>query len=129
MTFSGETTNLHTVWDSSIAEIISGGSEVTDARSWATTLSRAIHTGEYSEQASGWVSGLKIGDIEAVALEWATESNAEVCTVVMPEGVEALQEGDLEGEYSDGAQPTVNLQIAKQGYRLASLLNVIVAAA
>lgn len=128
MTFSGETTNLHTVWDSSIAETLSGGTETADAKSWAAKLSTQIKSGTYASKAAGWVKGLTVADIENVALKWATESNAEVCTVVMPDGQEALQEGDLADEYTDGAQPTVALQIAKQGYRLAKLLDAIVKA-
>lgn len=66
--------------------------------------------------------------MEEAAMVWATESNTEVCDVVMPEGVEALKEGDLAGEYTTGSQPTVALQVAKQGYRLAKVLDLIAAA-
>lgn len=58
-------------------------------------------------------------------LGWARESNQDVCDVVMPHGVEVLEEGDLSGAYTDGAVDTVRLQVAKQGYRLAKLLDAI----
>lgn len=40
-----------------------------------------------------------------------------MCTVVMPNGVSALQSVDLSGSYTTAATPSVRLQIAKQGYR------------
>ena len=43
----------------------------------------------------------------------------------MPDGVAALQKGDLYPTYYDKVIPTVELQIAKGGYRLADWLNKI----
>lgn len=64
-----------------------------------------------------WIERLSVTDAEGTALGWARESNAAVCAVVMPHGVEALTKGDLGGTYAVVAQPTVSVQIAKQGYR------------
>jgi S1/P1 Nuclease len=74
--------------------------------------------------AAGWVSGLSISSAQSSALTWATESNAEVCSVVMPNGVTALESGDLSGTYTTSATPTVRLQIAKQGYRYVTTTNI-----
>jgi len=81
------------------------------------TLRTAIKSGTYKSQATGWAKGLSVANMTGTALKWATESNAAVCTVVLPLGVDAVESGDLDGNYTTAAQPTVNLQIAKQGYR------------
>ena len=36
--YSGDETNLHHIWDSEIPESVSGGSSLSSARSWATSL-------------------------------------------------------------------------------------------
>ncbi|KAI8629569.1 nuclease S1 precursor [Xylariaceae sp. FL1651] len=131
VTYDGEATNLHAIWDSNIPESISGGSSQTSAKSWATTLTTAINSGEYQSQAAGWVSGLSVATAasrQATALKWATESNAYVCSTVLKGGVSAVESTDLSGTYTTTADPVVKLQIAKQGYRLAKYLDAIVAA-
>ncbi|KAK2039222.1 S1/P1 nuclease [Colletotrichum somersetense] len=128
--FDGAQTNLHAAWDTNIPQSIAGkGSSVLAvAKAWAATLSTAIESGEFRAAAAGsWASGLDLADPEAVALAWATESNGFVCTVVLPEGQAAVQGTDIGGAYTTNAQPTVSLQIAKQGYRLAKWLDAIVA--
>ncbi|KAI1210904.1 nuclease S1 precursor [Annulohypoxylon truncatum] len=129
--YDGDDTNLHAIWDSNIPESISGGSSLTSAKSWATTLIKEIDSGDYKSQAAGWVSGLSVGSSSAqvsTALKWATESNAYVCSTVLKGGVSAVENKDLSGAYTTTAQPVVELQIAKQGYRLAKWLDAIVAA-
>ena len=48
VTYSGSSTNLHTVWDTKIPEKISGGSTMAIAKTWATTLT----TGMFSTPAT-----------------------------------------------------------------------------
>ncbi|KAI5917223.1 nuclease S1 precursor [Camillea tinctor] len=132
VTYDGDDTNLHHIWDSEIPESVSGGSSLSSAKSWATTLTTAIKTGEYKSQMTGWATGLSVATPatrQATALQWATESNARVCDTVLVDGVSAVEGEDLSGDYTDAAQPVVRLQIAKQGYRLAKWLDAIVAAA
>ncbi|XDG09508.1 hypothetical protein ABKA04_009123 [Annulohypoxylon sp. FPYF3050] len=129
--YDGDDTNLHAIWDSNIPESISGGSSLTSAKSWATTLIKEIDSGDYKSQAASWVSGLSVDssdDQVSTALKWATESNAYVCSTVLKGGVSAVENQDLSGDYTTTAQPVVDLQIAKQGYRLAKWLDAIVAA-
>jgi len=38
VSYAGDQTNLHAIWDSDIPESISGGSSMASAKSWATTL-------------------------------------------------------------------------------------------
>ncbi|KAK9771236.1 putative Nuclease S1 [Seiridium cardinale] len=128
VTYDGEDTNLHAIWDSDIPESVSGGSSQTSAKSWATTLTTAIKTGTYKSQAAGWVSDLDINDAETTATGWATESNAYVCTTVLKGGISAVENKELDGSYTTTAQPVVKEQIAKQGYRLAKWLDAIASA-
>ncbi|KAK1753593.1 S1/P1 nuclease [Echria macrotheca] len=127
VTYNKSSTNLHAVWDTKIPEHISGGSSKSVAKTWAANLTAEINSGSYHSLASGWVSGMSITNAQASALTWASESNAEVCTVVMPNGLSPLETQDLSGAYTTSATPTVRLQIAKQGYRLAKWLDAIVA--
>lgn len=82
-----------------------------------TGIEIAIKTGPYRSLAADWVSDLDITDAETTATGWASESNSYVCTVVMPDGLDPLEDADLSGSYTTSAAPTVELQIAKQGYR------------
>lgn len=38
VTYNGDRTNLHAIWDTQIPEAISDGSSLADAKTWATTL-------------------------------------------------------------------------------------------
>ncbi|KAK1980366.1 S1/P1 nuclease [Colletotrichum cereale] len=131
VSFDGVGTNLHAAWDTNIPQSIAGAgkSVLAVAAAWAATLSTAIESGEFhaAAAAGSWTRGLGLEDPEAVALAWAAESNKFVCTVVLPEGREAVEGRDIGGAYTTNAQPTVSMQIAKQGYRLAKWLDAIVA--
>lgn len=94
---------------------------MSDALSWAKDLITEIDSGNYSSQAADWISGDDIADAQAAAMTWASDANAYVCTVVMPDGAAALTAmSDLYPTYYDSVIPTVELQIAKGGYRLAN---------
>lgn len=123
VTYDGSSTNLHSVWDSSIPQSISGGSSLSSAKSWATTLTTGIKSGSYKSLAAGWVSGLSITSAQSTALTWAQESNADVCSTVLAKGVSWVESNDLSGSYTTTASPVVSLQIAKQGYRYVSIPN------
>jgi S1/P1 Nuclease len=68
---------------------------------------------------------MDITDAVSSAMVWASDSNAYVCTEVMPNGVAATESVDLSGAYYTAVLPTVKLQFAKAGYRLAAWLNLI----
>lgn len=110
-------TNLHHVWDSSIPEKLVGGYTPFDASRWAENLTEAIRTGVYQKQAPEWLKGIDLGDPLTAALGWAQETNAFICTAVLPEGVEGLEGKDLSDEYYEKAIPVVQLLVAKAGYR------------
>lgn len=128
VTFNGDETNLHATWDTSIPEELRGGYGLTVAETWAANLTKEIKTGIFADQKSSWAAGLDVKDPITTSMKWATDANAFVCSVVMPNGVDILKDGDLFPEYYDSAMETVEMQIAKGGYRLAKWLDAIVAA-
>ncbi|KAA8570829.1 hypothetical protein MFRU_011g01120 [Monilinia fructicola] len=124
--FTGKPTNLHSVWDTAIPEKLVGGYSMADAKDWADALTTAIKTGIYQYQAKSWLEGMDISDPLTTALGWARDSNAFVCTTVIPDGAEVLQGKELSGDYYDGSVPVIQLQVARAGYRLAAWLDMIV---
>lgn len=98
---------------------------MTDAQNWASNLTSGINNGVYSSEASSWLTGMDLNDVVSTGMVWATDSNAFVCSVVMPNGVDAVQGQELDGAYYDSTIGTIELQIAKAGYRLAGWLNLI----
>jgi hypothetical protein len=86
---------------------------MTFAKSWSTNLTTAIKTGKYSSQKAAWLSGANITDPTSTSMIWARDSNAFVCSAVLPGGVASVESGDLGGVYYDGVVDVVELQIAK----------------
>ncbi|MCJ1311521.1 hypothetical protein MMC25_005193 [Agyrium rufum] len=128
--FNKTSTNLHAVWDTSIPETYAGvSSSLTTAKAYATKLTAAINTGAYASQKSGWLTGMTTSDVIGTATVWAKNANANVCTVVIPHGVSAVEDQELGPTgtlgYYQSAIPTVNLLLAQAGYRLAAWLNLI----
>ena len=115
--FGGVTTNLHHIWDTNMPEKLVGGYALSDAERWAATLTTAIKTGIYQPQAAGWLTGIELSDPVTTSLAWAEEANAFVCTTVMPDGVAALENQELSGDYYNSCVPVIQLQIARAGYR------------
>ncbi|KAK8072582.1 hypothetical protein PG996_005930 [Apiospora saccharicola] len=116
-------------WDTSIAEKMLGGQRgpYPAAQHWAGNLSVEIGTGKYSSVRESWVHGLDLDSPIETAMIWATESNAHVCTAVLPEGPEAIVGRELAfGEYFERAAPVIEVQVARAGYRLAKWLDLIV---
>ncbi|KAI0125170.1 phospholipase C/P1 nuclease domain-containing protein [Xylariales sp. AK1849] len=120
--------NLHHVWDSSIAEKMLGGirrKPYLAAHAWATNLTSEIKTGKYFAESKFWADGLNLDDPIQTSMIWANESNAFVCTTVLPEGPTAIVGQQLAGEYFDKAAPVIEVQVARAGYRLAAWLDLI----
>lgn len=109
----GTITNLHHIWDSNIPEKLVGGSKISFAQEWSTNLTSALKTGKYANDKASWLSGTDISDATSSSMIWARDSNAYVCTAVIPGGVSAVETGDLGGVYYDGVVDVVELQIAK----------------
>ncbi|EME85491.1 uncharacterized protein MYCFIDRAFT_150584 [Pseudocercospora fijiensis CIRAD86] len=128
VTFNGTDTNLHHIWDTNMPEQLRGGYSLSDASDWANDLISAIDSGTYSSQKSSWILGLDVSDPKGTAMKWATDANTFVCSKVMPNGAYALENSnDLYPEYYNGVIDTIELQVAKAGYRLAKWLDDIAA--
>lgn len=116
---TGYSDNLHSDWDTYMPETLVGGSALTDAQSWATDLIAEIESGSYKSLAASWIDGDSPDSSLDTAMAWASDANAYVCSVVMPDGAAALTAmSDLYPTYYDSVIPTIELQIAKGGYRL-----------
>lgn len=122
----GYSDNLHSDWDTYMPETLVGGYALTDAQSWADDLIKEIDSGDYASLAASWISGDSVSASQDTAMTWASDANTYVCTVVMPNGAAALTAmDDLYPTYYDSVIPTIELQIAKGGYRLGNWLNLI----
>lgn len=122
----GEATNLHATWDTQMVEKAAGGGNTTAIlNAFASKLEARINTGAYKAQKSSWVACANIKTAAACALSWAQDANAFNCQYVLKAN-ETNQE--LSGSYYIGAQPIIELQIAKGGYRLAAWVNALAAA-
>lgn len=96
-------------------ESFANGSSLAAAKSFASSLTRQINTGLIDK--SNFTNGIDLKDSQATALIWASDSNAQVCTSVLPKGISAIKNVDLSGAYTQSAQPIVELQLAKAGVR------------
>ncbi|KAJ3576285.1 hypothetical protein NP233_g521 [Leucocoprinus birnbaumii] len=137
---SGSSTNLHSVWDSGIINKLVSANYSSSAITWANSLATRIKTGSYKSLASSWISCSSTtspasidSDIAnllskrtitplACPLVWAKESNAFDCSTVF---TFTTGQDLCTSTYYNNAVPVIELQIAKQGYRLAAWLNVL----
>ena len=103
-------------------EDLAGGSTLAVARTYATSLTKTIRAGT-TWTPTTWTSGLAL--TRASVMTWATQSNAYVCSDVIPNGISAVEKGDLSGTYYDDHSHVVEVQVARAGYRLAAWLNLI----
>lgn len=66
-----------------------------------------------------------LDDPAGCALQWAGDANKWVCQYVLKDDIDGLQ-GDLGGEYYDGAVPIIDEMVGKGGRRLGAWLNRMV---
>jgi hypothetical protein len=98
-------------------EKLVGGYTLADAERWAATLTTEIKTGAFKDQAASWLEGIDITDPVTTSLGWASQTNKFVCTTVLPNGKEGVENQELSGSYYEAAKPVIQLQIARAGYR------------
>ncbi|THH01916.1 hypothetical protein EW026_g874 [Hermanssonia centrifuga] len=145
-------TNLHAAWDTGILTKNVDANHGSSATTYASYLIGEIQSGSYASLTSSWLSCTSTteplsskraseptiaSDINSLLtarsedatikplecpLVWAKEANAYDCSTVFPftENSDACT-----GTYYTKAIPVIDLQLAKQGYRLAAWLNVI----
>ncbi|KAH8838397.1 hypothetical protein MCOR03_011747 [Pyricularia oryzae] len=127
----GREYNLHSVWDSAIAEQLRGGVRrgrgmYDAAKVWADELEREVKAGRFRAESEAWLDGVDLADPVGTALIWARQGNAFVCSHVLPEGPEAIKGQELSGKYYEEAAPVIESQVARAGFRLARWLDLIV---
>ncbi|KNG88531.1 nuclease S1 [Aspergillus nomiae NRRL 13137] len=125
VTYNGEATNLHHIWDSNMPEEAAGGYSLSVAKSYADILTERIKTGAYSSKKDSWTNGIDIKDPVATSMIWAADANTYVCSTVLNDGLAYINSTDLSGKYYDKSQPVFEELIAKAGYRLAAWLDLI----
>lgn len=106
-------------------EADAGGYSLTIAKSWASTLTTRIKSGEYASNATAWLDGLDVTDPITSAMTWASDANSYVCSTVLAPGLTYLKDTDLSGDYYDTCKPVFEELIARAGYRLAAWLDAI----
>jgi hypothetical protein len=123
ITWDGEKTNLHAIWDTQIPVKEADGKSASE---WADEMIGLIDNGKYN--ATGWLDTTSVTDIKATAMSWANDANDYVCTDVLPDGREAVEAKgvDLAGAYFEKHGAVTKELIARAGYRLGGLLNLIV---
>ncbi|KAL4264419.1 nuclease type I family protein [Pleurotus pulmonarius] len=139
---NGASTNLHSVWDSGIINRLLQQSHGNSVANWVNDLVARIKTGSFKSLTSSWLScssvtqplrrdlDLQINEFlgtRAVTplecpLVWGGESNKFVCSTVF---TFTTGEDLCTGSYFTDAVPVIELQIAKQAFRLAAWLNVL----
>jgi hypothetical protein len=122
VTYDGEDTNLHHIWDTEIVEQLADGA---DAEEFAKNLTTSINDGAYGWNSSSWLDGTTLNDTLSTAMTWANQANSYVCSDVLAAGVAAVEEGDLSGSYYKAHFDVARVQIARAGFRLGAWLNLI----
>ena len=125
VTWNGLPKKLHGVWDTDMVERYAGGWSASVIARLAATLTDKIDTGVFPD-AGEWIACVDPTTAEDCALDWATDANGFNCAYVLKTDVSGLE---LNGTYYDGAQPIIEAQIAKGGYRLGQYLNKLAASA
>ncbi|OCK74962.1 phospholipase C/P1 nuclease, partial [Lepidopterella palustris CBS 459.81] len=124
-------TNLHGIWDKEILHKRIGLKESAkdaEIQPAAAKWADALFSGN---SATGLTTVDECTDVSAAqtcALAWATEANAYICSYVLKNGADWLEQNDLGGDYFDGAAPIVDDMISKAGIRLGAWLNALAAA-
>ncbi|KAF8267942.1 S1/P1 nuclease [Lactarius quietus] len=112
-------TNLHAAWDTGMLTTNVNALYSGSAQTWANNLATRITSGEYESLAAGGGTMVPLG--------WAQEANAYDCVSrdFYP-WFSICDRTDLcTGTYFNNTIPVIDLQIAKQGYRMAIWLNTI----
>lgn len=127
VTWNGAPTNLHACWDTQMVEKAAGGANTTAVlEAFSAVLVSRIEGGSYKTEAREWVGCVDVFEAETCALQWARDANAFNCRYVLKANETGVE---LDGAYYVGAEPIVEMQLAKGGYRLGAFLNELAKAA
>ncbi|KAJ3316749.1 hypothetical protein HDV06_002902 [Boothiomyces sp. JEL0866] len=125
------TFNLHSIWDYYIPEKRINTDFGGDYKKFQDYLVKKIDTDSFDEKVATFLSDKGIYDLtkvgnSAMAVDWAVDTNFYDCSKVWGP-VDADRNQDFGGAYYQDVIGTVEKQIAKGGYRLANLLNKVLA--
>lgn len=121
ITWDGEDTNLHHIWDTEIPEKIAG---VQTPQEWAKNISAQFEAGAFPSSGS-WSDGISLNGTKEMAIAWANDANDFVCSDVLQDGVDAVEKGDLIKAYFEKHGGVVVGLIARAGVRLGALIEEI----
>lgn len=126
--FNNRTTNLHSVWDSSIIFAAANATSFSNSSiaPYFSALVPRIRGDTFSEPTADWTSCTDPSTPVKCAMAWARDTAQWNCDYVFSQifngtGVDLFTSG-----YASGAYPIVQLQVAKAGLRLATWLNNLV---
>jgi len=125
--FNGKKVNLHEIWDTSIVVERIDNDFHGNQSSYLSYLVTQIQ-GAWSNQASGWSTCVTPSKYSDCSGDWAAESITDACqySYVEADGKTHIQTGfDLGDPYYQRNMPVVEMQIAKAGVRLATVLNAL----
>ena len=128
VTFDGESTNLHHIWDTEIVDALAGvtSESISKAETFANTLLGQIEDpGDLGWNVSSWFEGATLDDVLGTAMGWVSEANGYVCSDVLVGGVDAVEGVDLGGAYLQNHEGVARVQIARAGVRLGMWLNLM----
>lgn len=132
--FKGHKTNLHSLWDTMIPTYYRGAPEHAshpDDRTKEKEFAKAWATDLYDMNAK---KGLEldsechnVSTAQECALKWASEANKYICSYVLKDGKDSLDDSEVGGEYYEGAAPIAEMLIGKGGLRLGGWINELAA--
>src|SRR5271156_2733423 len=119
--------NLHQVWDALIIEKLISykpPDQKGASQQWATDLFGDTQ-GNPDLPDDDCVPTGSSGQAIDCASKWAGESNQCVCSYVLKDGVEGVENQELAGDYYEGAVPIVKTQITRAARRFAATMNAM----
>ncbi|KAH9907572.1 nuclease P1 [Xylariomycetidae sp. FL2044] len=126
VTFAGEETNLHSVWDGaiiySLANVSTFGNET--LHPFFSTVAERIRRDNFFVPTSEWVACADPSTPVGCPMAWARDTNEWTCDYVYSQiynGTDLATSG-----YAEGAWPIVELQTAKAALRMATWFNRLV---
>jgi hypothetical protein len=120
----GTPSNLHAVWDLGIIEHANSwqlGPDYSFDHAAVGAEARRLDASIDPADRLAWSRAASV-DIEAAAIDWATESHALAAGLVYPDLPED-RAGDWSASYAAEAWPVVEVQLERAGVRLAAVLN------
>ena len=111
--WKGAASTIFKVWDHYMPLANAGGGDLAAAKRWSTSLVQAVEFGNFTTQKGHWLKHLSMCWTTFTSVEWSQESNADICTKIMPNGAVAVRGQELSGEYYDRNRQLVNEQVAK----------------